>query len=294
MDRNNNITIDQNKCINCGICVQACPVKVFEKSSDMIEIIQQHLRFCIDCGDCISVCPKEAVTGCSQMVEEFDHSTVSLNQEQFYAFLKERRSIRSYKPVSLSQSEKEYLQRVASLAPRGGHTLSARNTGIVIIDDKELINQIINYTYNYINMLKRKLTSFWIGIPALFNTGLRNNINNTIKQIDLILQAKENNINMLTYDCPNLFLLHCQKDSPVSKENLTVMEYQLMLGAQALNLGTCFLGWMSFAMQSFMIKKTNELEKLYDILGITKDREILGVFSIGQKRSKYIKLKSRK
>jgi hypothetical protein len=50
---------------------------------------------------------------------------------------------------------------------------------------------------------------------------------------------------------------------------------------------------MSFAMQSFMIKRNKELGKLYDLLGIAKDREILGVFSIGQKRSKYIKLKSR-
>ena len=89
------------------------------------------------------------------------------------------------------------------------------------------------------------------------------------------------NINMLTYDAPNLVILHNEKSSPISKDNLIIMEYQLMLGAEALNLGTCFLGWVSFAMQSFRAKKSYKLKEIYKTLKIPSDRQISGVFSIG-------------
>lgn len=130
-------------------------------------------------------------------------------------------------------------------------------------------------------------------IPKAFNVNFRDSINGTIERIDLILKAKEANLNMLTYDSPNIILLHCEKNSPISRENLTVMEYQLMLCAEALGLGTCFLGWLSFALQSYRIKKSHKLESIYKSLNIPHGREIVGVFSIGKKIPGYKKLKSR-
>lgn len=293
MSNKSELRIHQGDCISCGICVGTCPAKVFKKCDNHVLIDSRNEIFCINCGDCTSVCPKEAIKSENLFTEEVHDDYINLKPEQLLNFFKIRRTVRSYKPVNLSVYEKDYLAQVAALTPKGGHTQSIRNTGIIIVENKELIEKIIDYTYEYIYALKKKISSVWVGIPKAFNPLFRDNINNTMERIDSILKAKEQNINMLTYDSANLVLLHNENNSPISRENLTIMEYQLMLGAEVLNLGTCFLGWVSFAMQSYKVGKSNELKLIYDMLGIPKGREISGVFSIGRKNSNYKKLKVR-
>ncbi len=247
----------------------------------------------MECGDCISVCPQDAIINSNLFSEKMKEDDISLGPEQLLNFMKSRRSIRSYNLTNLSEYEKEYLAKMASLTPRGGHTKSIRNTSIVIIENEELIKNITEYTYEYMYILKKRLSSVWVNIAKAFNSSFRNGLDNTIERIDLILKAKGDNINMLTYDAPNLVILHNEKSSPISKDNLNIMEYQLMLGAEALNLGTCFLGWVSFAMQSFRAKKSYKLKEIYKTLEIPSDRQISGVFSIGQKKGRYRKIKGR-
>ena len=45
------VTVDKDKCVNCGLCVQHCKVDI------------RHVgdRECISCGDCIGVCPTKAI-----------------------------------------------------------------------------------------------------------------------------------------------------------------------------------------------------------------------------------------
>ncbi|MBW1795327.1 MAG: 4Fe-4S binding protein [Deltaproteobacteria bacterium] len=41
-------TVDTDKCIGCGECVEVCPVEVFE--------------LCLGCESCVEVCEQEAIT----------------------------------------------------------------------------------------------------------------------------------------------------------------------------------------------------------------------------------------
>ena len=75
---------------------------------------------------------------------------------------------------------------MASLTPRGGHTKSIRNTSIVIIENEELIKNITEYTYEYMYILKKRLSSVWVNIAKAFNSSFRNGIDNTIERIDRI------------------------------------------------------------------------------------------------------------
>ena len=53
------ITINEDKCVGCGLCVKDC----FTKDIEIIEhkAKSREVR-CIECGHCIAVCPKNAVT----------------------------------------------------------------------------------------------------------------------------------------------------------------------------------------------------------------------------------------
>ena len=57
--------LDENKCIGCGICVDACPQEVLEVVGGVAEVVNEDA--CIACGDCVEECPMGAIP---EIVEE--------------------------------------------------------------------------------------------------------------------------------------------------------------------------------------------------------------------------------
>lgn len=52
--------VDEETCIGCGICVDACPQGVLEVGDGLVEVINEDA--CIACGDCLEECPMGAIT----------------------------------------------------------------------------------------------------------------------------------------------------------------------------------------------------------------------------------------
>ncbi len=50
--------VDQDACISCGRCVDACPHNAIQYDGETPVIIQTR---CKQCGECVSVCPKDAI-----------------------------------------------------------------------------------------------------------------------------------------------------------------------------------------------------------------------------------------
>ncbi len=83
--QNGQAYIDHNKCVNCGICKEACPyhsivyipipceevcpVKAIQKDDDGIEHIDETK--CIFCGKCINACPFGSIFEISQVFDVF-------------------------------------------------------------------------------------------------------------------------------------------------------------------------------------------------------------------------------
>ena len=54
------VTIDYDKCTACGVCVDVCPVGVFEKQGD--KVVVAHEDKCTACHACDASCPEGAIT----------------------------------------------------------------------------------------------------------------------------------------------------------------------------------------------------------------------------------------
>lgn len=52
------VNIDQEACIACGACADACPTDALRVEDFAIVDAEE----CIDCGSCISVCPTDALS----------------------------------------------------------------------------------------------------------------------------------------------------------------------------------------------------------------------------------------
>ena len=52
-------TVDEDLCIACGICVDACPMKILEIEDDICIMTDESK--CLECGTCIRECPQDAI-----------------------------------------------------------------------------------------------------------------------------------------------------------------------------------------------------------------------------------------
>ena len=53
------ITIDEDKCILCGKCIEVCPFKLRILEEGRSSVDPKH---CIGCGNCLKVCPEGAIS----------------------------------------------------------------------------------------------------------------------------------------------------------------------------------------------------------------------------------------
>jgi NAD-dependent dihydropyrimidine dehydrogenase PreA subunit len=53
-------SIDDDKCENCGECIDVCPAEVIEEDDSMTKVANP--ADCLGCESCVSVCPTEAIT----------------------------------------------------------------------------------------------------------------------------------------------------------------------------------------------------------------------------------------
>jgi len=51
------VSVNEELCIGCGVCVSFCPVDALEGWG----IIKINREKCIDCLDCVEVCPVDAM-----------------------------------------------------------------------------------------------------------------------------------------------------------------------------------------------------------------------------------------
>jgi NAD-dependent dihydropyrimidine dehydrogenase PreA subunit len=53
------VTVDQDKCVGDGECVDVCPVEVFELQDE--KAVPVNMDECLGCESCVEVCEEDAI-----------------------------------------------------------------------------------------------------------------------------------------------------------------------------------------------------------------------------------------
>jgi len=54
-----NLSLNQEKCIGCGMCIDVCPHGVLELEDNIAYIAEKN--YCMECGACAKNCPVKAI-----------------------------------------------------------------------------------------------------------------------------------------------------------------------------------------------------------------------------------------
>ncbi|MHA1291054.1 MAG: ATP-binding protein [Promethearchaeota archaeon] len=55
------ISIDNDKCNNCNMCLKICVMNLWKKKESKVYIIDDYKEKCLECGGCYMVCEPGAI-----------------------------------------------------------------------------------------------------------------------------------------------------------------------------------------------------------------------------------------
>ncbi|MFX1474880.1 MAG: 4Fe-4S binding protein [Promethearchaeota archaeon] len=55
------ISLDADKCTQCGRCIISCVMQLWKKTGDRIGLIKDYQSKCLECGACYQVCDADAI-----------------------------------------------------------------------------------------------------------------------------------------------------------------------------------------------------------------------------------------
>ncbi|MCF6155015.1 MAG: nitroreductase [Candidatus Brocadia sp.] len=273
------IKITPSLCIKCGACVLSCPRTIFiqHTKESVPDIAQEEL--CNLCGHCVAICPQEAISH-----RDFPQGSIKpVNQEiipsagQIMEIIKARRSIRAFreKPV-----EKEIIEKIidgARFAPSAHNTQS---TKFVVIQDKVVLNRIVELTAFSFAKIVRQLQN--PVIKMLFLVLARKKVKGLLHSLPIfhrIVNAVHNGKDPILHNAPVLLIFHADKSIVFSDVNATLALNNASLISHALGLGSFYAGYVVAA-----CCRDNSIHGLFSI---PKNHQIYGALALGYPKFKY-------
>lgn len=264
-----NVIIDKEICIGCGICVEDCS----RKAIDMIdEKAQIDPSLCNGCSHCLAICPVNAVSTPEYEgdILDYDKASFTLDPILLLNSIKFRRSIRQFKVKEIEAEKLSYLIEAGCFSPTAGNRQSNR---YIIIKDK-------------IDEVRR------LALKALYDVALDTNFdlggmagyrNSWIRMYEEYIGE---NKDRLFFDAPMIIAIVSNDPTSNGRINGAIAASRMELMAYSLGLGTCYIG--------FLEKAIEFNPKLKQVLDIKDDEVFVLSFVVGYPDVKYRRTVQRK
>jgi nitroreductase/NAD-dependent dihydropyrimidine dehydrogenase PreA subunit len=276
------ITIDPERCTLCGLCVKICVRRILQEQDGMI--ICTDPDGCIVCGHCKGVCPVDAPQVPSYRAREFAPVPVKEDYpmpDNLLTFFRARRSIRIYKAETVAREKIEKIIQAGRFAPTGGNR---QNLEYVVISAPEKITEVRDMTMEILKDQADGVTQLIAGKHTAERSILREQYCKTWQ--DLYRLSKEG-VDKLFYHAPVIIVSHFAALGEASEfVDAGLASMQMVLMAEALGLGTCFIGFLAMAAENSPALKA--------AMGIPVDHLIPVTFTVGYPGIKFERLVSRR
>lgn len=273
--------VDTETCLGDGICAEICPEDILEMVDEKATTVDGRADACILCGQCVAVCPTESMTMPQLPMEDFERLPKQpFEYEQFFDFLRLRRSVRVFKDKPL---EREVIQKILDAAATAPMGFPPHSTEVIVIDDKEELDFLLkefvdNYTKTikaFSNPIGRTIVRLAAGAEDYHS--LKHHILGVARHYNEVYYEQGGDGYMR--GAPVLMLFHGNRWALSYEENAHLICNYSMLAALSLGLGSTIIGLIPP-----VVDRSKHLRERY---GIPKDNKVCTSLVLGYPKYKY-------
>jgi nitroreductase/NAD-dependent dihydropyrimidine dehydrogenase PreA subunit len=270
----------EDKCSECMLCVRACTSGVWRVVDGKSRPVDIDLCNC--CSQCIAVCPCDAISHDGLDKEQITKvNRNNLNPDVYRDIVLSRRSIREFKDEPVPR---EVIEKIIDLARYAPTASNDQNVAYIVITNRRLIKEAADYIFGFAIRIHDK-TKKGIGRFLVNLTGLANN--RYLKKMDYYRKLHaENGRDFILHNAPVLILFHAPGKKPFASDNCNIAATTIINYAHTLGLGTCFIGFLTMALQFS--------GKLRKKLGVPENRKVYATLVMGYPAYRYANTVSRK
>lgn len=268
------IKIDNKTCTKCGLCIEDCPKSIYQlyQKGDFPSVVNEDT--CIQCGHCLAVCKTDSIRFDPlpdlELIEYLKNTNESM-ESVFYSM----RSTRRYKNENLSS---EVLKKIVLHSSQAPAASNKRNVEIIIISNKELIDQTEKAVIHHFKQILKLINPFVRFFISLFSSSLDSYIKENVISLKSLVNNYEKGLNPVFRNTPYLAVFISPTSNRMSKDNVDGAVHYFRIAAHSAGLGSCIIGYAGLAHKS--------IEKY---LQIPKDKRIFAVLTFGIPKYRYDK-----
>ena len=279
------LSIDENRCNLCGQCIPICVPQILQAGEKSIVVGDQNL--CIHCGHCKAVCPVDAPQF-SENNEEFD--PVPRKQEiphptSFLRFLRGRRSLRVYQDRPVEKEKLQMIVEAGRCAPSGGNRQAGE---YIVVQGRKILDSVCRLAIpflktqgEHIQEVLDRSARFHKSIPEEYIP--REYLPHLLSQM---ARRWEKGEDRLLFHAPALILIHSKKNNSSNPDrDIGILSTQMILMAETLGLGTCYIGLLTWAIENSL--------PLQDLLEIPLEHNVQIAFTVGYPGIEFLRLPAR-
>ena len=246
------ISINDEKCNRCGICVTECPERVIEMvdAGSVPSVTEFGKDLCIQCGHCVAVCPEAAfnleIMTAEQCAPMNPDLLISLEQMEHHIL--HRRSVRTYKKKPVPR---EILQRLIETARYAPTAKNLQPVHWLVVEDREEVHRLGSLVIDWMRAMLSGENE-----PLFTEFMMKQIVGDWEKGGDWICR-----------NAPHMIVAHGPNDLPIpaSASGCAIALTTLELAAPAFGLGACWAGYFNTAANNYLpLRKALDLPKSHD------------------------------
>jgi nitroreductase/NAD-dependent dihydropyrimidine dehydrogenase PreA subunit len=285
--------IDRDLCNGCGLCVSICPAQTLSLIDGKAVVTGDHS---LQCDHCAAICPTGAITVHGVHKYALELKTVKIRDEwlpygsfdtsSLVQLMRSRRSCRSFSDKQIESIILEDLVKIGITAPSG--TNSQRWT-FTILSNRSSLEKLGEATGRFFQRINKMAE---IGFLRFFSKLFMKDVLGKYyrEYYDSIKEGlrewKETGKDRLFHGAPAAILIGMRPGASTPCEDALLATQNILLGAHAMGLGSCLIGFVVEAM-----KRDPTIKRL---IGISREEHIYAVIALGYSKEQYVRPAGRK